>query len=294
MNRAMARSVFSGLVGLLAMAGSPSAGAADGRHEINQDCALAGCFPGDTAGFPVTISSSGSYVLVSDLFDNIDGTDAIRINAATAHAVSLDLNGFSIDGGGSCTGTPVTACAGVRGFNGIQLTQPAGTDKVLLTLRNGVVRGFQNYGLGMYGFAAGGAPLATGSLLENLTVSENGADGIAIEYEGGNDIQLNDVRLVRNGGRGAGSANNVTGTAGFRRVIAHGNGDNGISAPCGSSVVQSRLISNGAIGVAFAGASSGCTIALGDDVFGGNGTVAYSIPVLRNMGGVVCMEGVCP
>lgn len=293
MNRVMTRILLASLLGLMALAGSRSAGAGDGRYEINQDCALAGCFPGDTAGFPVTITSSGNYVLVSNLLDNIVNTDAIRIYASSAHVVNLDLNGFTIDGGGSCTGTPVTSCEGVRGYRGIQLTQSAATDHVLLTLRNGQVRGFEHGGVALFWIFAGGTPLATGSVLENLTLSENGNSGLLIQYESGIDIQINDVRLMRNGGSGASIALNGAGTAGFRRVVAHGNGMNGISVPCGSSVVQSRLIGNGSVGVTSLG-TPGCAIALGDSVFGGNTFNAYNIPVLRDMGGVVCMEGACP
>ena len=37
--------------------------ASDGVLEINQTCAVqTGCFSGDVAGFPVTISTSGSYL----------------------------------------------------------------------------------------------------------------------------------------------------------------------------------------------------------------------------------------
>jgi hypothetical protein len=41
--------------------------AVDGVLEINQACVSVGCFPGDLAGFPVTISSTGSYRLTSSL-----------------------------------------------------------------------------------------------------------------------------------------------------------------------------------------------------------------------------------
>ena len=52
-----------------AVAAAPPAFAADGVAEISQTCALAGCFPGDTAGYPVTIDGSAgrSFVLTSDL-----------------------------------------------------------------------------------------------------------------------------------------------------------------------------------------------------------------------------------
>ena len=37
------------------------------EREINQTCASAGCFAGETPGFSVTITGRGSYVLTGDL-----------------------------------------------------------------------------------------------------------------------------------------------------------------------------------------------------------------------------------
>ena len=77
--------------------------AVDGVVLINQASALAGnVTEGDGPGFPVIISRSGSYRLISDLVVSSDVT-AIRI---TAPNVTLDLNGFSIIGPGGCTAQP--------------------------------------------------------------------------------------------------------------------------------------------------------------------------------------------
>jgi hypothetical protein len=46
---------------------APTALALDGAFEVNQTCALAGCFPGDAPGFPVSLPDPGHYVLTSDL-----------------------------------------------------------------------------------------------------------------------------------------------------------------------------------------------------------------------------------
>src|SRR5437660_10259917 len=51
--------------------------------------------PGDTPGFPVTISQPGSYRLSSNLTVPDANTTAILI---TSDNVTLDLNGFSIMG----------------------------------------------------------------------------------------------------------------------------------------------------------------------------------------------------
>jgi hypothetical protein len=54
---------------LLAAAVASRALASDGVLEINHSCATAagGCFPGDTAGYPVQITQPGSYRLTSNL-----------------------------------------------------------------------------------------------------------------------------------------------------------------------------------------------------------------------------------
>ena len=66
--------------------------ASDGVLEINQTCALeTGCFVGDSAGFPVTITAPGSYRLTSSL--NPTGASVILIGSSR---VQVDLNGFGL------------------------------------------------------------------------------------------------------------------------------------------------------------------------------------------------------
>jgi hypothetical protein len=67
---------------------SVAANAGEGVLEINQACATqTGCFPGDGAGFPVVISSSGSYRLTSNLSVPDANTSGVVVLAA-----SVDLN----------------------------------------------------------------------------------------------------------------------------------------------------------------------------------------------------------
>ena len=69
---------------------------------INQGKALMGnVTPGDAAGFPVTLSQPGSYVLTSNLTVSNANTHAIDI---TVDDVTVDLNGFVIQGPTVCTG----------------------------------------------------------------------------------------------------------------------------------------------------------------------------------------------
>jgi hypothetical protein len=81
--------------------------AVDGVREINAACALnTGCFAGDAAGYPVTITTAGSYRLTGNLTFTDADTDGIVV---TGDDVDIDLNGFAITGitvcSGSCTNT---------------------------------------------------------------------------------------------------------------------------------------------------------------------------------------------
>ena len=76
-----------------------SAWAVDGVVLINQASALAGnVTPGDTPGFPVTISQPGSYRLAGNLTVPDANTTAIEVTATGQ--VTVDLNGFVISGPG--------------------------------------------------------------------------------------------------------------------------------------------------------------------------------------------------
>lgn len=124
------------------------AAAADGTILITQAKALAGnVTPGDTAGFPVTISAPGSYTLASNLEVPANKNGIV----VTATEVTLDLNGFRIDGGS-------VAAFGIVG------------QQRSLTVRNGTVRGFKNDGIRSIGAMM---------IVENMRVEENGQNGVA-------------------------------------------------------------------------------------------------------------------
>jgi hypothetical protein len=153
-----------------------NASAVDGVILIDQNKALAGgVTPGDTPGFPVTIARSGSYRLASDLIVPDADTTAIDVTTAAAH-VTIDLNGFSIVGPVTCTGSsagnPVTSCAPVTSAAGL-FGPGSGIQAVAshsVTIRNGSVRG-----MGRHGIAIFSAPRAR---IEGVTVMDNGAYGI--------------------------------------------------------------------------------------------------------------------
>ena len=63
---------------LLALAGP--ALAVDGVLEINQTCAIStGCFPGDSPGFPVSVTQPGSYRLTGNLDLSAEGVNVSGI-----------------------------------------------------------------------------------------------------------------------------------------------------------------------------------------------------------------------
>ena len=114
---------------------------------FTQADALAGnVTPGDTPGFPVTISVVGSYRLGSNLQVNTN-VSGIEV---TAPEVSIDLAGFRLSGGG----------VGRHGIVGLQRG---------LGVRNGTVRAFTVDGV-----------RTTGSelLVENMRLAGNGRYGV--------------------------------------------------------------------------------------------------------------------
>lgn len=142
---------------------SGAAGAAD-FIAIDQNKALAGSVtPGDTPGFPVTLSRPGTYKLMSNLTVP-PGKDGILVYSQN---VTLDLNGFSIVGPITCTGSGAARTCPGAGPNLGSGIQPA--NNWYLRVRNGTVRGFASYGT---------TDLAMGSVLEDMTVRDNGLDGV--------------------------------------------------------------------------------------------------------------------
>jgi hypothetical protein len=213
--------VFAGLMAF-------AASAADGRIEINQAAALAGGVTlGDAAGFPVTISQAGSYVLTSDLVLPNQNVDGIQI---AAWQVDLDLGGYGIFGanirvpGGGCnaggSGRGVAAIAssdGVRVRNGrVRGMGDAGID---LAISNAAqvhdVAVDQNCGAGLRtGFIAivsrvqarlnmtDGVWVDNGSVVRESVAQYNGFDG----FETGQDSIFTDCISAVNGGRGFASS----------------------------------------------------------------------------------------
>lgn len=213
------RSIFvGGLCLVLELLAGPVA-ATDGVLEINLTCATqTGCFSGDAAGLPVTITKPGSYRLTSNLATGNNAITAISI--ATSDA-SLDLNGFTI---GCSFGLLVPpACSGVFGTgSGVAVDDVFTRSNV--AVRDGVIRD-----MGGDGVRVGSQGVVTG-----VRAIDNGANGIAAGVEispfgaqGGQEARLEANTASGNGGHGI--------IAGYRSLISGNtivdNGDRGLRGP---------------------------------------------------------------
>lgn len=163
MSPTMRKLVFVALLSL------PGAWAADVVVEINQASVEA------SGGFPYVITTPGSYVLTGNL--TVDDGDADGILIQTGDGVTLNLNGFVIEGNGS-SGNGVSSEK--------QEPDPPFTHFRNIEVRNGTVRGFgigvwlqasvidhvralENSGRGIFGFR---------SRVVHCVARDNGGDGI--------------------------------------------------------------------------------------------------------------------
>jgi hypothetical protein len=200
-----------------------AAAAVDGLIEINQNRALVGgVTPGDTPGFPVTITQAGSYRLTGNL--NLPTTDTTGIRIESSE-VSVDLNGFGVLAPGLCNGCPATGgCTGGSGI-GILAVSPD------VHVRNGIVRGMGSDGI----------QISFRGSVEGLATSFNGGHGINFPGGEGTVVRSNSHA---NGGRGVniGGGGVVSGN----RISC--NADDGVNLARGT-IVGNNILENGARGV---------------------------------------------
>ncbi len=174
---------------LLALTVACPVHAVDGVIEINQARALAGGVTlGDAPGFPVEIKSPGSYRLTGNLDLTATPPGLAEPEKATAILVSapdvtIDLNGFTINGPVSCSGAPVSICTPSTGAGvGINASNQLG-----VAVMNGTVRGMGSFGLLLGGqsqveqvraLSNGTSGIDGAGTVANCTASSNGANGI--------------------------------------------------------------------------------------------------------------------
>jgi len=228
--------------------------AVDGVILIDQNRAMAGSVtPGDSPGFPVTISTRGSYRLSGNLTVSDVDTTAIDV-LSSAGSVTIDLNGFSIVGPVTCTigsGGDPTTCSDSASDPGIfghgTGIRSAATDS--LTVKNGSI-----LGMGRFALFAAGAPRV---IIENLHAIENGLGGLwpssavivnsSVVTNGGFGIQANQgvikgTMVSRNAGTGIVSTGQPIN---IQDCFIHLNGGFGVDFAAtgliGASIVSSNL-----------------------------------------------------
>jgi hypothetical protein len=217
-----------------------SAFAVDGVVLIDQTRALAGnVTPGDTPGFPVTLSLPGSYRLSGNLTVPADVNSGIVI---AADNVTLDLNGFQL-AGSTGTGGGIVDLGFRRGIvvrNGSVTNFGSG---VFLDASTGTevsqVRAFGNTGLGIHpGF---------NSIVTDSVASDNliGIFASGIGVARGNTVFRN-----RNAGMQLGGGTVSNNTAFLNET--------GISVFCPANLVANMANENTENVVTF---GSGCTFA---------------------------------
>jgi hypothetical protein len=162
------------------------AGQAQAQTTIDQNKALSGSItPGDSPGFPITLSVAGAYKLTGNLVvpANLSGVEV------TAAGVTLDLNGFNISGPILCVRTAITAVVSCTASNtatkGIEF-KAGGSN-----LRNGQVRGF-----------AFGVTLSGADQVDNVLVEHNANTGVVASSSSGARTLLRNVRSQLNGSHG--------------------------------------------------------------------------------------------
>ncbi len=242
--------------------------AVDGVLEINQLCAItSGCFAGDSPGFPVTISTTGSYRLTGnlDVTAQPDPEDITAILVSSFNS-SIDLNGFRIIGPVSCIGSTVTSCSPSDGVgNGIEISTT--NINSVTTIKNGVIRG-----MGLNGILA-----QSNIAVRDLHTIHNGGTGIIAFNRG----LFRNNYVLRNGADGILGGvlaidNVVDGNAGTGiSPIAHGrvignrvsrNGDDGIDCN-GCSLLENVITDNLGIGVIYSSrANAGGNLIDGNDL----------------------------
>jgi hypothetical protein len=239
--------------------------AVDGVVLINQANALAGnVTPGDTPGFPVTISQSGSYRLSSNLVITDPTGTVIQI---TADDVTIDLNGFSIIGPSVCNGhgiTPTTSCT-------ISNTTSVGIDAsehVGVTILNGFIRG-----MGFVGFVCLGDAHVEGiQAIGNASGMQ--ANGVVVH-------NVADYNLIAG----------FNGTAIFKDNVANGN-QIGFLSGLGSGGMYINNIANFNSGAGFFGQSPGTVVSGNSATRNGGDQILVACPAsITGNAGAITFNG---
>jgi hypothetical protein len=248
----------------------------DGVILIDQNKALAGnVTPGDTPGFPVTISQPGSYRLDSNLTVPDVNTTAIVI---AADNVTIDLNGFAILGNNVCAfvsinGSISFSCipgGGVGHSTGNGIMTAINQAHSNITIRNGTIQGMGAYGVDLVGRSL---------LVEQMHVTSNGDDGILAD-----NAVVKDNIVQSNGGYGINLTSGIV-----SRNWTSANGGAGIAILEGT--VVSNFSKNNQYGLFIFSASTAVSYignVLVDNILGSVSAGGV------NLGQNLCNAGACP
>jgi hypothetical protein len=213
------------LLTLLLLTIATPALAVDGVLEINQTCAVqTGCFQADTAGWPVTVSASGSYRLTSNLTIPDENTDGIVVSSTNT---TVDLNGFGLIRVG-CEGLAEHTCLKTGTGSGIKASN--GAEAYGLSVKNGSV-----IGMGQTGIVTG-----EHSSVSNVRVRRNGNSGIHLQHHS----LLTESHISRNGSGVFANSNTVI----SRNLVAENDGAGIHCAGGGASISQNMVHGNGKVG----------------------------------------------
>jgi len=194
---------------------------------------------GDPAGWPITITLSGSYKLGTNLTPTA-GSDAIDISVP---GVTIDLAGFTISGNNTCTAGSTNGATCVGGSHGTGIASTAAQT----TIQNGNINGFTT-GISLSqqmnsvshitltkNAVAIDASHGVGSIFEHIVASVNG-DGLV----GGSSDQVFASTFLSNGNSGLSGA-----LIDARDIISIANSSYGIDAGNGGIITNANLIYNG-------------------------------------------------
>lgn len=221
-------------------------------------------------GFPHVVSLPGSYVLTSDLRVTDPTVDGITVDA---NNVSIDLNGFSIQGPVQCSGSgnSVVCAPSGAGSDGSGI-RALGSSR-FVAVRNGFVSGFGGGGIGLgigritdvtvRSNATIGISIFNHGLVRDSKAIRNQVNGINVRGTVENcSAEDNGAGIVMSSGLASGNTlrRNGTGISGFRSLL-HDNSliDNtvGIDLVTGGSYVFENRLEGGSIGIrASAGAGN--------------------------------------
>jgi parallel beta-helix repeat protein len=189
--------------------------------------------------FPVVISQPGSYQLIGNLTVPAGGGNAINI---LANDVTLDLNGFTVQGTNGGVGIGISAGA---------------VNQRNVTIKNGTVRGFASDGISLFGNGhivtdvkaeangLSGIDVFQGSIIERCTATGNAQHGINT----GKGCAIKDNVCTTNTLAGIHAGQSCT----ILQNTCNGNGTFGVQVDQGSTIVQNTCSENTSVGIEMGG-----------------------------------------